>query len=396
MTDTGNSGKTDQNAVLRARVLLLGSGEPSLWARIGAYRVLAQVSPKAYLPKLVDALVERGHELRDPEVRVRLFAEAAEAARRIEAGVPGRTERLRHALNAHQGVLFALGRRAEGRAVCEELAAAGWSGRLALVLAEEGRFREAAELNERSVRDGNGEHTFWSRVEWTANLEAAGMREEALKVFGELVDDGRRKAAEQRTALAVLTWELVHQSRMFDAAGRRAEAVAARREALGVLEELAATGEPRTWSCLLSWWATLFVLSGRDAEPAAGPGAPMPPFGTGEGWSADARAAYTGDLPRLEEEAALLRADGRLAELVDVQRRITLRAVSRDGHSPYRFEERMRPFLDEGVALARRLPDDPGRLARALTDRAAYFAAARTFGPAHADFAEAVALLDRP
>ncbi|MFD5322610.1 hypothetical protein [Streptomyces sp. NPDC127092] len=146
MTDTGNSGKIDQNAVLRARVLLLGSGEPSLWARIGAYRVLAQVSPKAYLPKLVDALLERGHELRDPEVRVRLFAEAAEAARRIEAGAPGRMDRLRNALNAHQEVLFALGRRAEARAVCEEPAAAGWSGRPAPALAEEGRFREAAEL----------------------------------------------------------------------------------------------------------------------------------------------------------------------------------------------------------------------------------------------------------
>ncbi|MFI2458023.1 hypothetical protein [Streptomyces sp. NPDC019539] len=53
-----------------------------------------------------------------------------------------------------------------------------------------------------------------------------------------------------------------------------------------------------------------------------------------------------------------------------------------------------RPYFDEGVALGRRLPDDPARLARALTDRAMFLVAARTFEPAHADFAEAVALLD--
>ncbi|MFF6773332.1 hypothetical protein ACFY8W_07190 [Streptomyces sp. NPDC012637] len=159
MANAGNTGKTDQNAVLRARVLLLGSGEPGLWERIGAYRVLAEVSPRAYLPKLADALVERGQELGDPEVRVRLFAEAVEAAQRIEAGAPGRAERLRQALDAHQGALFALGRQDEGRAACLEPAAAGWSGRPARVPAEEGRFEEgrseeAAELNEQAVRDG--------------------------------------------------------------------------------------------------------------------------------------------------------------------------------------------------------------------------------------------------
>ncbi|MFJ7069820.1 hypothetical protein [Streptomyces sp. NPDC101115] len=154
MVNAGNTGKTDQNAVLRARVLLLGSGEPSLWERIGAYRVLAEVSPRAYLPKLADALVERGQELGDPEVKARLFAEAVEAARRIEAGAPCRAERLRQALDAQQGVLLALGRRAGGRAAREEPAAAGGSGRPAQVPAEEGRFEEAAELNEQAVRDG--------------------------------------------------------------------------------------------------------------------------------------------------------------------------------------------------------------------------------------------------
>ncbi|MFF7593124.1 hypothetical protein ACFZCK_37205 [Kitasatospora purpeofusca] len=48
--------------------------------------------------------------------------------------------------------LFALGRRAEGRSVCEELAGAGRSGQLTTVLAEEGRFGEAAELDEAPAR----------------------------------------------------------------------------------------------------------------------------------------------------------------------------------------------------------------------------------------------------
>ncbi|MEW2374416.1 hypothetical protein AB0940_34460 [Streptomyces sp. NPDC006656] len=49
--------------------------------------------------------------------------------------------------------------------------------------------------------------------------------------------------------------------------------------------------------------------------------------------------------------------------------------------------------VDYGVALARRLHDDPARFARALTDRSMFLVAARTFEPTHADFAEATALL---
>ncbi|WP_154080500.1 hypothetical protein [Streptomyces mobaraensis] len=46
------------------------------------------------------------------------------------------------------------------------------------------------------------------------------------------------------------------------------------------------------------------------------------------------------------------------------------------------------------MVLARRLPDDPARLARALTDRSMFLVAARSFENAYADFAEAVTLLD--
>ncbi|MFB7216015.1 hypothetical protein [Streptomyces sp. NPDC056255] len=387
-------GKIDHDAVLRARVLLLGSGRLSLLEQVHAYRVLAEVSPKAYLPKLVDALLSMSYHSRDPEVDLVLAAEAVEAGRRIEAGAPARAERLRRALDVHQSALFALGRRAEGRAVCEELAEAGKSGRLANILAEEGRFREAAELNEKAVRNGMKEQSFWNMVEWAANLEGAGLHDAASAVFRELLDDTRRKVAGRHTALAILTWELVHFSRMREAAGHGADAAATRREALTVLEELATTGEPKDWSCILAWWVTLFALSGRGDEPAASAESPMPPFGTDLGWSRDTRDAFLGTLQALETEAAGLREAGRLPELVDLQRRISIRVALREGNHPYRFEERVKPYFDESVALARRLPDDPARLARALTDRSMFLVAARTFEPAHADFAEAVALLD--
>ncbi|MFF8261512.1 hypothetical protein [Streptomyces virginiae] len=387
-------GMINHDAVLRARVLLLGSGRLSVLEQVDAYRVLAEVSPKAYLPKLVDALLLMSYRTRNQEVELALTTEAVEAARRIEADLPTRAERLRRALDAYQRTLFALGRRAEGLSACEEMAAAGSNGRLAKALAEEGRFREAAELNEKAARNGTPEISFWTMVEWAANLEGAGLHDEASAVFRELLDDTRRKAAEQRSALAVLTWELVHLSRMRGAAGDGADAAATRQEALTVLQELATTGEPENWSCILGWWVTLFALSGRGGEPAASAESPMLAFGTDPDVVSAPRDAFLGSLPRLEVEAAELREAGRLPELVDVQRRISIRAAVREGTRPYQFGDRLKPYFDEGVALARRLPDDPARLARALTDRSMFLVAARTFEPAYADFAEAVTLLD--
>ncbi|WP_043472837.1 hypothetical protein [Kitasatospora sp. MBT66] len=198
------------------------------------------------------------------------------------------------------------------------------------------------------------------------------------------------------TGPLLLVWALVQFARMREAVGDGASAAVARREALGVLEQLASAtaGEARRWYWSLGWWSTLFVLSGRAAEPAASPESPMPPFGTERGWSRDVREGFLGMLPGLEAEAAELREAERLPELVDVLRRISIRAAVRDGDHHYRFEERFAPRFDEGVTLARRLPDDPARLARALTDRSMFLVAARSFDRAHADLAEAAALLD--
>ncbi|WP_030770861.1 hypothetical protein [Streptomyces sp. NRRL F-2664] len=390
-------GKIDHDAVLRARVLLLGSGQPSPLEEVHAYRVLAQVSPKAYLPKLVDALISMSHRGRGPEVNLALATEAVEAARRIGDGAPTamRLERLSRALHAHERALFALGRREEGRAVCEELAAAGQSRRLAAVLAEEGRFREACELNEEAVRSGVPEHLRRDMVEWAANLEGAGLHDAAAAAFGELVDVTRRRAAAQEVSPVELAWELVHLSRMRESSGHGMDAAAVRQEALTVLEELAANGEPKDSGFSLARWVTLFALSGRGDEPAASPACPMPPFGTDLALPSATRDAFLATRPALEAEAVQLREAGRVPELVDVQRRISVRTAVGEGNRPHRFEERLGPYFDEGVGLARRLPgDEAGRLARALTDRAMFSVAARAFGPAHTDFAEASALLD--
>ncbi|MFD7029382.1 hypothetical protein ACFWAR_15235 [Streptomyces sp. NPDC059917] len=385
----------DHDAVLRARMLLLGSGRPSARDQVDAYRVLVEVNPKAYAPKLVDALLSLRYQSKSPERDVELTAEASRVARGIEVGEPKRAERLLRALDAHRFSLLAVGRRTEGRAVCEELAAAGLSTPLTIALAEEGDFARAAELDEAAARNEDSDNVFWNRVQWAANLEGAGRHDAASTVFREVLEETRRKAAEQLTSLSKLTWESVHYSRMRDAVGDGAGAAAARREALGVLAELASTGEPKGWGRALGWWRTLFVLSGRAAEPAASPESPMPPYGAEYGWSRDVREGFLGMRAGLEREAEALRAAHRLPELVDVQRRISVRVAVRQGDHHYLFEERLTPYFDEGVALSRRVPDDRARLARALVDRSMFLVAACAFEPAHADFAEAVALLER-
>ena len=73
----------------------------------------------------------------------------------------------------------------------------------------------------------------------------------------------------------------------------------------------------------------------------------------------------------------------RHAEAADAARRI-------DADDP----NRAAPLFDDGVALARRVPEAPETIARSLTDRAMFLAAADRYREAHADCTEAVALLD--
>ncbi|MFJ3309967.1 hypothetical protein ACIPSA_44595 [Streptomyces sp. NPDC086549] len=324
------------------------------------------------------------------------------------------------ALAACEYELFAVGRRAEGLAMCEEMeearrssSAQGLLGhhRLAVALAEGGRHLEAAEICGREVQDersaGPRRDSFWTVVPWAAELDAAGRHDAALEVFAELVDTTRGELDASATSLAILTWSLVHQSRMLDTAGRCAEAREARKEALVLLTELGETGERKTWSNTLSWWTTLFALSGRSAEPAGTPTEPAPSFGSAfHHWSPDVKEAYLDGLATLEQETTALTAaartdpHGHLAELAAVHRRLTIRSACCRAERGHRIPTELRPVFDEGVALARRLADlaAPGRgreaLAGALTDRSMYLVAAQQYGEAYEDFVQVVALLD--
>ncbi|MFC9701549.1 hypothetical protein ACFTWD_12715 [Streptomyces sp. NPDC056943] len=389
-----HSENVDHDAVLRARTMLLGSEQLSVVQQVEAYRVLAKVSPAAYLPKLAAALTSYGYGVRraggTPEAALALYVEAVEAARRIDAAEPNRDKVLGNTLGSYERALFGAGRRAEGRAVCEEAAAVGWTERLANVLAEEGRHGEAAELHGRSARAVQSAGCFWATVPWVAELAAAGRHEEALAAFTGLVDDTRRRVKDEHLPPAHLVWELVHRARMLDDLGRREEGGADRREALLALSSPSESGGR-------SWWATLFVLASRAEEPAASPEAPMPPFGAGLiQWSHDTRDAYLAGIPALAAETARLTEAGRLLEASAAHRRLTARTAVGAEHRQFLFQDRLRPLFDEGVALARRLTAHPGTLSRALTDRSMFLVTDGRYEDARTDLAEAIALLDGP
>ncbi|WP_328941779.1 hypothetical protein OG259_09040 [Streptomyces sp. NBC_00250] len=407
-----HSENVDHDAVLRARTMLLGSDRPSLSQEVQAYRVLARVSPAPYLPKLTRALVSYGDQVGDQggmELRLALHAEAADAARRIGADEPNRADVVCDVLSSYQRTLLTVGRRAEAFTVCEEMAEAGriaferghvqspvyGHGRLATMLAEQGDHGESAEIRGRGAARRGPEVCFWTTVEWAAELDAAGRHEDALTAFTELVDHSRAEVATKATSLANLVWELTHRSQMFDAAGRREEASADRQEVLRLLARLAEAGEPRVWSNILSWWVTLFALSGRAAEPAASREAPQPPFGVAFlHWSPDTRESYLGEIPALETRVAELTGAGRFSGAVGAHHRLVRRSAVLHERRTHRIEECLRPLFDEGVALARRLPDSPAVIARALADRAMFLVAAKRYGEAQADFAEVVGLLE--
>lgn len=116
--------KINHDAVLRARVALLGSEKPSVAQRVAAYRVLVQVSPPAYLPLLAVALGKYARrEFSDrPDIALTLLAESVDAARRMYALEPARSALLVGSLREYRGQLARMGRQSEIRAVDEEIA----------------------------------------------------------------------------------------------------------------------------------------------------------------------------------------------------------------------------------------------------------------------------------
>ncbi|AYV25816.1 hypothetical protein EES41_03585 [Streptomyces sp. ADI95-16] len=119
-----HSANISHEAVLRARVALLGSEVLPLRQQVAAYRLLAQVSPLVYLPLLAQALWEYNpHEFAHrPEIGLALRAESVAAARRMHAVEPGWAGLLVTSLVHYEEQLALMGRTTEAGAVAEEVA----------------------------------------------------------------------------------------------------------------------------------------------------------------------------------------------------------------------------------------------------------------------------------
>ncbi|MFE0583233.1 hypothetical protein [Streptomyces sp. NPDC058874] len=113
----------NHDVVLRARVALLGSQTLTTRQEVAAYRVLAQVSPLAYLPQLARALCTYSRQdfADQPGTALALRAEAVGAARRMHSLEAGRAQLLMVVLEAYGLQLAVMGRQEELTAVREEI-----------------------------------------------------------------------------------------------------------------------------------------------------------------------------------------------------------------------------------------------------------------------------------
>lgn len=118
------SAHAHHDAVLRARVALLGSQTLPARQEVAAYRVLVQVSPLAYLPLLAEALYEYSRQdfAHLPETALALLAEAVSAARRMYTMEPSRDLLLVKALDRYREQLVLMDRKEELGAVEREMA----------------------------------------------------------------------------------------------------------------------------------------------------------------------------------------------------------------------------------------------------------------------------------
>ncbi|MFC9297985.1 hypothetical protein ACFTWH_10050 [Streptomyces sp. NPDC057011] len=125
-----HTAQINHDAVLRARVALLGSGTLPARQRVAAHRVLVQVSPLAHLPLLTKALYDYSKEFAHrPAIALALRAESVAAARRMYAVEPERAPLLAAALNGYREQLLVMDRGGELAAVQEEISLLGGTGR---------------------------------------------------------------------------------------------------------------------------------------------------------------------------------------------------------------------------------------------------------------------------
>ncbi|WP_330278531.1 hypothetical protein OHB53_02510 [Streptomyces sp. NBC_00056] len=421
-----HSGNIDQDDIAQARNVLLASGRRTPREEVDAYRVLAHVSPAAYLPRLAKALQRLSYDTGSGRRHVACLAlreEAVAAARAIDPAEPARADVLYEALDDCQRELYAQGRRSEGLAMRAEMLAVGraqaelsrdsrvrglhdW----AAGLSEEGRFAEAADALTEWVgallpHGSNSGSLAWSILEWIAALDAAARPDEALDAFAVLVDMEADEAANDRGPMACHLYSLIGYAHMLDACGRGEQATAVRQEALTLLTELAATGERRSWSSYqASFWAVLLRFSGADSERQAAGEPHFPPGSTPMVWTSDVKQSYFDSRIALRERVDSLAPRAaedpaqHLAELVRLHRVLTVRSAVYWEQCTHPFAERVRPLFDEGVSLAHQLSlwdpaDGPRTLAQILIDRSTFHTAVREFGPALDDFRQALSHL---
>lgn len=421
-----HSGKVDQDDIVRARNVLLASGRRTPREEVDAYRVLAQVSPAAYLPLLAGALQRLSYDTSSGKKHATCLAlceEAVAVARSIDPAETARADVLYGALDTCQRELYSLDRRAEGLAMRAEMLAIGraqaelcgdtvvkglrgW----AAGLSEEGRYAEAAdamtELVAALLPYGPGDGALaWSLLEWIAALHDAGRSGEALAEFENLVSMEAAEAAHDRGPMACHLHSLIGYAMMLDTYGRGEQAALVRQEALALLAELADTGERTSWSGYqASFWAVLLSFSGAESDRPASDG-PRPPSGAAPmQWSPDTKQRYFDSRHALREEVDALAARAtedpaqHLAELVRLHRVLTVRSAVYWEQRTHLFAERVRPLFDDGVGLAHRLsqidPVDGTRtLARTLIDRSTFHAAVGEFRHALEDFRQALSYL---
>lgn len=422
-----HSGKVDQDDIVRARNVLLSSGRLYARDKVDAYRVLAQVSPAAYLPLLAKALQQLSYEGgRAHPAALALCEEAVAAARAIDQAEPARADVLFETLDTCQRNLYAVGRRGEGLALRAEMLAIGRAqaersgnpvvaglGRWATGLAEEGRYAEAAdamtELVTALLPGGSRSGSLaWSLLEWIALLHEAGRSGAALAAFETLVGMQAAEAANDRDRMICHLHSLIGYARMLDTHGRGERAGLVRQEALALLTELAGPGERRSGGGYeASFWAVMVALPGTgDDRPA--PGEPRPPSGAVPmEWSRDTQQRYFDSRHTLRKEVDALAAraaedaeegedpDHHLAELVRLHRVLTVCSAVYWHNRTHLFADEVRPLFDEGVDLAHRLSrHDPAAgtrtLAGNLIDRSTFHIAVGEFGPALDDFHQAL------
>ncbi|MFI0873610.1 hypothetical protein ACH4TM_04250 [Streptomyces parvus] len=420
-------GNVDQDDIVRARTTLLASGRRTPYEEVDAYRVLAQVSPTAYLPLLAEALQHLSYETGSREWRpssLELCEEAVAVARRIDPAEPGRVDVLYRALDSYQRRLYRVGRRAEGLALRGEMLAIGraqaersgktWVKGLekwAAGLSEEGRYAEAADAMDEEVSallpEGYQDGALaWSLLQWIAALHDAGRSADACTAFERLVVLQAAESAKGDGWVACHLHALIGYARMLDLHGRGEQAATVRQHTLARLTELAASGERISRSSYgASFWAVLLTVFGGESEWPVSDGGPRPPSGTEPRcWSPDARQRFfdSRDALRAEVDGLARRAAGdpaeHLAEVVRIHRVLTVRSAVYWEHRTHLFAERVRPLFDEGVDLARRLSrhnpaEGPRALAGALIERSAFRIAVRELGPALDDFREALSHL---